>query len=192
MAPDVKSTVAGVARAATDPAYANVTLRYAALLAATGPAMLRSFYDNREQVLAAAKRIPTDHASVLPALISPGLDGMGARVVRMTLTVVGEQRVRHDVTSMVVTPAKRIESAAQMVAEFMNLSVVDALTTALGVPDARLRANLITAHLSGMVVTRYVLRLEPMASASQDDMVVWYGPMIQQLLDPTIPVKAGP
>ena len=117
---------------------------------------------------------------------------MGARVVRMTLTVVGEQRVRHDVTSMVVTPAKRIESAAQMVAEFMNLSVVDALTTALGVPDARLRANLITAHLSGMVVTRYVLRLEPMASASQDDMVAWYGPMIQQLLDPTIPVKAGP
>jgi hypothetical protein len=59
------------------------------------------------------------------------------------------------------------------------------------VPDASLRAALIAAHLSGLIGVRFGARLEPLASASEDDIVAWYAPIIQDLLDPTKPLDHG-
>ena len=52
-----------------------------------------------------------------------------------------------------------------------------------------MRAALISSHLIGLAATRYVVKLEPLASASEDQVVRIYAPMIQDLLDPTKPVK---
>jgi hypothetical protein len=107
--------------------------------------------------------------------------------VRLALTMMSENRVRSDVTG-VVQGSPRIEKNVRTVAEFMHLSLVDSLVTVIGVPDARMRVSLISAHLSGLAATRYVFRLEPLASASDDEIVRIYGPLIQDLLDPTCPL----
>lgn len=39
-------------------------------------------------------------------------------------------------------------------------------------------------------MTRYVVRLEPIASASADDVAVWLGPAIQRHLSEALPSKA--
>jgi AcrR family transcriptional regulator len=167
--------------------YASTTVKSVAVAAGVAPAVVKSLYDNKEQLFAAAMQLPVNPSQAIPALFAQGLDGMGERIVRLALTMMSENRVRSDVSG-VVQGSPRIEKNVRTVAEFMHLSLVDSLVTVIGVPDARMRVSLISAHLSGLAATRYVFRLEPLASASDDEIVRIYGPLIQDLLDPTCPL----
>ncbi len=73
----------------------------------------------------------------------------------------------------------------RFVTEYLQITVVDRVVAAVGVPDARLRVTLISSYLVGVSTTRYLLRIEPLASATDDEVVALVGPTIQGLLDPT-------
>ncbi len=49
-------------------------------------------------------------------------------------------------------------------------------------PDAQLRATLVGSQLLGLAVMRYVGRIEPLASASIDELVAAIGPTVQRYL----------
>jgi len=51
-------------------------------------------------------------------------------------------------------------------------------------PDARLRVELAMAHVVGVVLSRYVLRLEPLASADQEEVLAYLAPTLQRYLTP--------
>lgn len=182
--------------------YAGTTLKSVAVAAGVAPDVLRSMYQNKERLFAAAMRLPFDPAEAVPQLIAPGLDGMGERLVRVALTLMDDEKVRSDLTRLVTSEqglgatsgvaraAASSDSLAQlrMVSEYLSSTVVDGVVAAFGVPDARLRVGLITSHLLGLMTTRYLLRLEPVASASDEELARLIGPAIQALLDPTIGV----
>jgi AcrR family transcriptional regulator len=188
MVRDPRGSILDAARLAfASRGYATTTMKSVAVAAGVAPAVVKSLYDNKEQLFAAAMQLPVNPSQAIPALFAQGLDGMGERIVRLALAMMSEDRVRHDVSGAVQS-SPRIEKSARTVAEFMHLSLVDSLVTAIGVPDARMRVSLISAHLTGLAATRYVIHLEPLASASDDDVVRIYGPLIQNLLDPTCPL----
>jgi len=188
MVKDPRGPILDAARLAfASRGYASTTVKSVAVAAGVAPAVVKSLYDNKEQLFAAAMQLPVNPGHAIPALFAQGLDGMGERIVRLALTMMSEDRVRSDVSG-VVQASPRIEKSARTIAEFMHLSLVDSLVTAIGVPDARMRVALISSHLAGLAATRYVIRLEPLASASDDEIVRIYGPLIQDLLDPTCPL----
>ena len=82
--------------------------------------------------------------------------------------------------------------AAKGMQVFLEQSIIDRLVRYLGVPDARLRVNLIMSYLLGVGTSRYVLRLEPLASMSEEEVVKLVAPTVQTWLDPGKPLKAGP
>ena len=51
-----------------------------------------------------------------------------------------------------------------------------------GQPDARLRAPLVAAQLIGIATLRRVIRVEPLATASPDDIVALVSPAVEQYL----------
>lgn len=183
--------------------YASTTMKSVAAAAGVAPDVVKSLYNNKERLFAAAMRLPFDPAQAVPELIAPGLDGMGERLVRMTLTLMGDEQVRTDLTRLLKsdTAASMSTSAARaamssdgsaatltqlrFVAEYLQSTVVDRVVAAVGVPDARLRVTLISSYLVGIATTRYLLRIEPLASATDDEVVALVGPTIQALLDPT-------
>jgi hypothetical protein len=50
------------------------------------------------------------------------------------------------------------------------------------VPRAQTRAALIGTELVGLALARFVLSVEPIASADLDTLVAWYGPTLQRYL----------
>jgi AcrR family transcriptional regulator len=182
--------------------YASTTMKGVAAAAGVAPGVVKSLYDNKERLFAAAMRLPFDPAQAVPELIAPGLDGMGDRLVRMVLSLMGDEQVRTDLsrmlssdtaTSFSVNAARKAavpdESAAleqlRFVSEYLSATVVDRVVAAVGVPDARMRVAVISSYLVGIATTRYLLRLEPLASATDDEVVALVGPTVQVLLDPT-------
>jgi hypothetical protein len=75
--------------------------------------------------------------------------------------------------------------------EFVSGEVVDQVLIRAGIPDARMRGALITSYLGGVVLARYGLAVEPLASASEDQVVGLVAPTIQRLLDPTKPLPGA-
>ncbi len=200
---DAANAILAAARVAfASRGYAQTTVKSVAAAAGVAPGVVKSLYDNKERLFAAAMRLPFDPGQAVPELIAPGLDGMGERIVRLTLQLMGDENVRRDLTRLLGSEqAASLSSGAARAAfaddgsatvaqlramsEYLQATVVDRVVSALGMPDARLRVALISAYLLGIASTRYLLRIEPLASASDDDVVAMVAPTVQDLLDPT-------
>ena len=74
------------------------------------------------------------------------------------------------------------EAAMGMIRDLLVREVFAPITATLGVPDARLRATLVGSQFVGLAVMRFVGRIEPLASASIDDLVAAIGPTVQRYL----------
>ena len=61
------------------------------------------------------------------------------------------------------------------------------LRAALPDAEADRRVQLVVSQMVGLVVTRYVLVLEPLASMPAEDLVAWVGPTLQRYLDGPLP-----
>jgi len=197
---DLAGAVSAAARSLfVSRGYAKTTIKSVATAAGVAPSIVSSMYRNKEQLFAAAMSLPFDPTRAIPLLVAPGLDGMGERIVRLAVGVMSDDQVRKD-AGAVVGAARGyldgpIDSAAlgsfRAISGFVQEEVIDRALAAAGVPDARMRGALVSAYLAGVLSTRYVVKLEPIASASDEEIVSLVGPVIQQLIDPTVPLPSG-
>ena len=170
--------------------YARTTMKGLAAAAGVAPEVLRRYYANKGEVFAAALRLPSDPAAAVPALLAPGIEGLGDRLVRFMLTTLDDHETRADLIAM-LRAGGNAYSSSRALQEYLESNVIDTIVAAVGVPDARMRGSLISSYLIGIAVGRYVARIEPLASASDEHVVRMVGPVIQGLLDPRVPL-AGP
>lgn len=186
---EVRDAVLDSARAAFHArGYVRTSMKGVAAAAGVAPEVVNRYWNSKEQLFVAAMRLPFDPASAVPQLVAPGLDGMGERLVRGTLDLLSDEATRDDFFALFQAGASATKAARGM-QDFIEQSIVDRLVRAIGVPDARLRVNLIVSYLMGIAATRYVVRLEPLASMPEDDLVMLVAPTIQNWLDPTRPLR---
>ncbi len=74
------------------------------------------------------------------------------------------------------------ETAMGMIRDLLVREVFGPITATLGVADAPLRAELVGSQLVGLAIMRFVGRIEPLASASIDELVAAVGPTVQRYL----------
>jgi AcrR family transcriptional regulator len=185
---DITKQVLDAARAAyARRGYLNTTLKGVAAAAGVAPDVVRRYYDNREALFVAAMRLPFDPAMSIAQLMAPGIDGLGERMVRVTLRLLDDPETRDQLAEMVRDGAGASRATASL-REFLEAEVVDRAAVLLGVPDARMRVTLATSYLLGIASMRYVLKLEPIASATEDEIVRLVAPAVQMALTtPTTP-----
>jgi hypothetical protein len=66
-----------------------------------------------------------------------------------------------------------------MLKEFLAREVFSRLASAAGTGDADLRADLVASQLVGLMMTRFVLKLDPIASAPIEELAQRVGPVLQ-------------
>ena len=186
---DVRDAVLDAARAAFHArGYVRTSMKGVAAAAGVAPEVVNRYWNSKESLFAAAMQLPFDPASAMPQLVAPGLDGMGERLTRATLDLLADEQSRNDFIALFQAGASATKAARGM-QDFIERSMVDRLVRTLGVPDARLRVNLIMSYLIGIGTTRYIVRIEPIASMPEDDLVKLVAPTIQNWLDPTKPLQ---
>ena len=163
--------------------YARTTLKGVASVAGVAPDLVRRYYGDKDRLFAAAMRLPIDPASAVPELLAPGLEGLGERLAVLTLETLGDPQAREDLFTLARAGASA-NRATKSVQDYLRSAILDRVIAAAGVPDASMRVALVSSYLVGVVFGRFVLQLEPLASASQEEVVRWVAPSIQALLDP--------
>ena len=189
---DITRQVLEAARAAYGArGYLNTTVKGVAAAAGVTPDVVKRYYANREALFAAAMRLPVDPAASIAQLLAPGIDGLGERMVRVTLRMLDDQETREQLADLAKAGAGASKATASL-REFLESALVDRVVRALGVPDARMRVTLATSYLLGVATSRYVLALEPLASATEEEIVALVGPAVQAALTTPTGTSARP
>src|SRR5256885_6049516 len=80
-----------------------------------------------------------------------------------------------------------LEHAAATLREFVSREVLGRIAAAIQLERPQLRATLAASQLIGIAMLRYVVKVEPLASAGPDEVARWAGPVVQRYLtDPAI------
>lgn len=188
---EVREAVLDSARAAFHArGYARTSMKTIAAAAGVAPEVLGKYYGSKDKLFAAALMLPFDPATAIPQLVAPGLEGMGERLTRVALQTLGDPETRDDLVALARAGASTGKAVTGL-RSYLEEGVVDRLAGIIGVPDARLRANLIVSYLLGIAINRYVVRLDPIASMSDDDVVRLVSPTIQDWLTPTKPLPGS-
>lgn len=160
--------------------YDRATIRAIARSGRVDPKLVQHFYGSKHDLFVAAMGLPIDPTQLIPGLLAPGIDGLGERLVRTFVGVWDSPEGRHLVGLLRSLVGDR--EATAMMREFFAHEIVGKLLSSLQMDEPRRRAGLVASQLFGLALIRYVLRLEPVASASPDDLGAWVGPTLQRYL----------
>ncbi len=170
--------------------YEGATIRGIAAAAKVDPKLVLHYFGSKEGVFRAAMDFPFDPAAALPALLQPGLDGLGTRIARFFLET-WEARGGSRVLALIRSAVSN-EGAATLLRDFVTREVLARVSEALELDQPRLRASLVGSQLVGLAVLRYVLKVEPLASAPRSRVAAWIGPTLQRYLTDPAATKATP
>jgi AcrR family transcriptional regulator len=160
---------------------ASTSVRAVATRAGVDPALVHHYFGTKSALFAAAMELPFDPGAAVPALLEPGIDGLGERIVRFFLAVWDEPAARARVQA-VLRSALTEEAAADLLRDFVTTQVLGPVAAGLGTPDAQLRATLVGTQLVGLGMLRYLVKVEPLASADSETVVAAIAPTIQGYL----------
>ena len=141
--------------------------------------LISHYFGDKSQLLVATMQLPVNPVEKIASVVDGGPDGMAERLLRTFLESWDPHR---DVFSTLVrTTLGSGDGQAPMLQLARNVLITSLLEVLEG-DDRELRATLIAGQLIGMATMRYVVRMEPLASASVDDVVRLYAPPMQQLI----------
>ncbi|NED94573.1 TetR/AcrR family transcriptional regulator [Phytoactinopolyspora alkaliphila] len=165
--------------------YEGATVRAIAARANVDPAMIHHFFGNKENLFLVAMQINLDPAVITDAIRSSPRDEIGERAVRTFLAVWGDPKVRGPLLAL-LRSAMTHGAAAALLRQFVTRVLLSRIVVVFGdAPDAALRAEAMVSQLIGMAVLRFVVQVEPLASASEEEIVALIGPVIQQYVPPS-------
>jgi AcrR family transcriptional regulator len=191
--PGDHSTRDGILEAArasfAEHGYDRATIRDMAARAAVDPALVIHYFGSKEALFTEALQLPVAPGEVLARGIAAGPDQVGATVVRTFLEAWEPPETRVRLMAM-LRSALTNEAAMGMMRDLLVREVFGPITEALGVPDAQLRATLVGSQFIGLSIMRYIGHIEPLASASVDELVAAIGPTVQRYLTGDLGMEA--
>ncbi|WP_433329712.1 TetR family transcriptional regulator [Spirillospora sp. CA-294931] len=163
----------------TEKGYNGASLRAIARDAGVDPALVHHFFGSKEGVFVAAVKFPIEPAELLPRIMAAPREKLGETVVRTFTEIWSDDGNRERVLNL-LSSAMTNESAAMVFREFISEALFARAAEIHDIPLVRLDAA--AGHMVGVMIFRYVLKIEPIASLSEDELVELIAPALQQYL----------
>jgi AcrR family transcriptional regulator len=170
--------------------YDATTIRQVAGDAGVDPALVHYFFGTKADLFAEVVEYPMNPGQLVEGLLAAGgTQDLGERLLRLLLRL-WDERGGSPLFAM-IRSASDHEGAAVALREFVSREVVGRIAHAIDVDAPELRATLCGSQIVGLVMVRYVVRVEPLASAPPDELVAWIAPTLQRYLTGPVPAAAG-
>ncbi len=158
--------------------YDAASLRAIARRAEVDSALVHHYFDDKADLFAETVAAPLRPDRAVAAILSGPPDEFGAKIVRYVLEQAELPGSKARIAALLRT-AIGTSAASRMLKQFLIREVFRRLTATIDTEDAELRAALAASQIIGMMTARFLLELEPLASAPVDEVVERIGPVIQ-------------
>lgn len=171
--------------------YDRPSMRSIAQQAGVDPALVKHYFGSKHALFVDVVELPFDPAQVIPTVFGGGDRGqVGARLAAVLLGVFEQPAARQRVIGLVRAAASEPE-AARMVRELLTREIFARVVEQLQVDDAALRANLVASQVIGVVMARYIVGVEPLASMAAEDVAALVAPTLQRYLVEPLGTRAA-
>lgn len=178
---DTRAKVLQAAGAAfTELGYEGATVRLIAERAGVDPAMVNHWFGSKESLFVAALRLPIDPAAIMDEVVPGDPEQLGERIVATFLRV-WDATGGGPLAAMIQSVASH-EEAGQMMRDFVSTVLVARVVRTVAPDRSEFRATLCGTQIFGLGMARYVLKLEPMASAPHAEIIAAVAPTLQRYL----------
>ena len=184
---DTRQAILGAARVAfAAQGYDAASIRRIAAAADVDPALVHHYFGTKEELFHAVVNPPIDPGSVFPKVFTGDRAGTPERLLRTFLDV-WESPVTGPPFIALVRGGVTNPLSSRLMREFFIRQIQRRLLrsadeTGMAPAEVPLRSSLVASQLLGLVLTRYIIRLEPLASASHDQVVAAIGPTLARYL----------
>ncbi|MFJ2262416.1 TetR family transcriptional regulator [Streptomyces sp. NPDC087844] len=162
--------------------FEKTSMRAIAKAADVDSALVHHYFGTKEQVFEASIEVAIGPLLSAPGSIGEGpLDGVGERLARFFFGVWENPATRKALLA-IVRSAVNNETAAGVFRRLISTQLLRRVALQLDLPDAELRAELAAAQLVGIAMLRYVIKVEPLASADPEQIIKRVSPAIQSHL----------
>jgi AcrR family transcriptional regulator len=159
--------------------FGGATMRAIARAADVDPALVSYYFGSKSGLFVESLRLPVNPTDAIDSLLSDGTDDLGVRLVTRFLEVWDNPVSGEPLISVL----RSASSQPELMRDYVQRRIVPLLAGAIGGPQAELRATAVASQMVGLAVARYVLRIEPLASAPQEEVVALIGPTVQRYID---------
>lgn len=185
---DTKQSILESARKAfAERGFDKASIRAIAAGAEVDPALVHHYFGTKEKLFLASMNAPINPAEVIPAALAGPREEAGERLVRLVLGVWDSSA--GSAALALLRSALSNEWTARLMREFVVTQVLRRAVAHLDIDEkeAPTRAALVATQIAGLAVVRYVLKVEPVASAPAEQLVAAVGPSVQRYLTGDLP-----
>ncbi|WP_248580148.1 TetR family transcriptional regulator [Nocardioides sp. InS609-2] len=185
-APDTRAAVLKAAQASfAEKGFRGTTIRGVATGAGVDPALVHHYFGTKDDLFLAALEIPIDPRVVVAPVVAGGPDGAAERFLTAFLSVWDDPEVRPSL--LAVARAVMDPAGHRLLSDGFLPVVIEPIGVALGIDRPEHRMSLVASQVIGLILMRYVLQVEPLASMSGEQVVATYAPTIQRYLTGPLP-----
>lgn len=160
--------------------FDGATVRRIADRAGVDPAMVNHWFGGKEALFTATLDLPLDPALVRAEVLPGDPERIGERIVARFLSV--WDTAGGGTMAVLLRSVTTHELAARMLREFVTRAILRPVVEQVSPDRHAERGALVASQLIGLGMVRYVLRLEPLASATGDEVVATLAPTVQRYL----------
>jgi AcrR family transcriptional regulator len=185
-APDTRSTILDAARAAfAEKGFAGTTIRAVSSAAGVDAALVYHYFGTKDELFLAAMELPMDPRELLAPAVAGGPEGAGERLLRAFLSMWDDPEASPVLIGIVRSALQ--PGGERLITEGLVPVVLLPAGEALGLDRPEVRMPLVISQAAGIILTRYLVGLEPIASMPADQVVATYAPVIQHYLTGDLP-----
>jgi AcrR family transcriptional regulator len=166
--------------------FRGTTIRGVAADAGVDAALVHHYFGTKDDLFLAALEVPVDPRQVLPVVLAEGLEGAAERLLSTVLGLWDDPATRRPLIAVVRTSLAP-ETRANLLQDGLLRLILTPLREMLPHDEGEVRAGLFATQMIGLLLGRYVLELEPLASMPREDVVRWVAPNLQRYLTGPLP-----
>jgi AcrR family transcriptional regulator len=161
--------------------YDKASVRAIARDAGVDPALVHHFFGTKQKLFGAVLDLPVDPPAVVAAILDGDPATAGSRMAHTFLGVWDAPGGRSPFVALIRSAASSTPAAA-MLRELVAREILAPVMAGLGVDEPDRRAALVASQMIGVAFVRYVLAMEPVASAAIPALAADIAPAMQHHL----------
>ena len=184
------TTKAAILRAASKEfshaGYEAASLRSVARRSGVDPALVHHYFKDKDDLFVQTMHIPVNPGEIIAQAATAPLEQMGEALVRALLTTWRKPAFRTAATAM-IRGLISSSSATKILRPFLQKEIFSRLGSRLPEDSAEPRVALVASQIIGLIVARYIIDLEPLASMDDEQVIELVAPTIQRYLTGELP-----
>ena len=174
--------LAAAREAFAETGWAGTTIRAVARAAGVDPALVYHYFGNKDGLLDAATNPPQRWLQTVANTWATPVPELGTALLRLMLGAWADDEIGPVLRAVLQTAAHE-PTTREKLRRVVETSLMGVSQLGVDERDRTVRSGLVSSQLMGLAMMRYIWKIEPVASMSDDELVAAIAPNLQHYIE---------